>query len=81
MNNWRAIGHSVKGEQHLIYIGASAEQVKKNFTGTFYDILTQEEQLLINKVTLEKWMGKANSGNWCLAESLRVPKVYKSFNK
>lgn len=81
MNNWRAVAHTVRGEEHLLYIGMSAEQVKKNYAGTFYEILTAEEQTSVNKVTLEKWNGKPTAGHWNMTDSLKVPRIHKSANK
>lgn len=80
MNNWRAIGHTANGEQHLLYIGISAEQVKKNYSGPFYEILEAKEQTLIRRITLEKWHGKPDSGNWVVNDNLKVPRVHKTNN-
>lgn len=77
MNNWRAVGHTAKGTEHLIYISTSAEQVKKNFNESFYELLTTEEQVSITRITLEKWVGKPTSGNWNVNDSLKVPRVQK----
>lgn len=81
MNNWRAVGHTARGEQHLLYIGISAEQVKKNYSGPFYEVLTVEEQSAIRRVTLEKWNGKPDSGKWTINDNLRVPRVHKATEK
>jgi hypothetical protein len=77
-NNWRAVAHTRYGTEHLLYVGGSGEQVKKNFPGAFYEILTPEEKESICRVTLERWFGAETSGNWQTKESLRVPRVHKS---
>lgn len=77
-SNWRAVAHTHYGDQHLLYVGISPEQVKKNFPGSFYEILTPEEQTAVNRVTLEKWKGSAAHGNWFTLESLKVPRVHKT---
>lgn len=78
MNNWRAVGHTGKNTEILLYFGISAEQVKKNYSGPFYDNLTVEEQMSIRRVTLEKWNGKPNSGKWVINDTLKVPRVHKT---
>jgi hypothetical protein len=78
MNGWRALGHTVKNEEVILYVGISAEQVKKNYSGPFYEQLTNDEQASIRKITLEKWSGKPDSGRWLITDTLRVPRVYKT---
>lgn len=79
-NGWRAIAHSSSDNEHLLYMGMSMEQVKKNFPGAFYDLLVVEEQLAIESIFLEKWHGSPDSGYWVLMENLKVPRVFKQVN-
>lgn len=76
-NGWRAIGFNVNGDQHLFYMGNSVEQVKKNFSGFFYEILAPEEQTAIVRVSIERWVGSPNFGTWVFHENHKVPRVYK----
>jgi hypothetical protein len=75
MNNWRAVGVTYYGDQHLLYMGTSVEQVKKNYPGSFYELLTTGEQMSINRISLEKWNGKPDCGYWNAQDTLRVPRV------
>ena len=76
-SNWRAVGYTHYGDQHFLYMGMSFEQVKKNYPGAFYEILTTEEQIAIIKISLEKWIGKPNKGHWIVQDTLKVPRVHK----
>ncbi len=76
-NCWRAVAHAYYGAQHLLYMGMSMEQVRKNYPGAFYEILQTGEQMSINRITLEKWNGTEESGNWKTCDTLKVPRVHK----
>jgi hypothetical protein len=81
MNNWRAVAHAYYGDQHLIYMGSSMEQVRKNYPGAFYEILQGGEQMGINRITLEKWNGKPDSGFWSTQDVMKVPRVNRQVQK
>ena len=76
-NRWRAVAHAYYGAQHLIYMGSSMEQVRKNYPGSFYEILQNGEQMSINRITLEKWSGKPELGRWVVNDNLKVPRVHR----
>jgi len=77
-SNWRAVAHNFYGEEHLLYVGISFEQVKKNYSGSFYELLTHEEQANINRITVEKFIGAHDCGRWNTQDILKVPRVHKS---
>jgi hypothetical protein len=76
-NCWRAVAHAFYGSQHLLYMGMSLEQVRKNYSGAFYEILEAGEQKSINRISLEKWNGAPDSGYWMVHDTLKVPRVFK----
>lgn len=76
-NCWRAIAHTYYGEEHLLYMGISMEQVKKNYPGSFYEILQATEQSAVNRISLEKWHGHPEHGHWVVTDTLKVPRVHK----
>lgn len=73
IQNWRAIAVANNNIQHLIYIAGSYEQIKKQYANAFYEILTNEEQLSINNIKLERWQGLPDKGRWVQQDSLIVP--------
>lgn len=75
-NGWKAVAHSKTGDQHLVYMGHSIDNVKKNLAESFHEILTLEEQDNIIRISLERWVGPANRGKWVYHESLKIPKTY-----
>ncbi len=77
-NGWRAVGLTGCGEQHLLYMGTSQEQVKKNFPGSFYEILTPDEQHDMIRIVLEKWNGAPDRGFWSTHESLKIPRIHRN---
>ncbi len=79
-NNWRAVAHAYYGVQHLLYMGISMEQVRKNYPGAFYELLQTAEQMSINRISLEKWQGTADSGHWVVHDALKVPRVHKQLD-
>lgn len=76
-NCWCAVAHTHFGEQHLLYMGISMEQVKKNYPGSFYEILQVGEQSAVNRISLEKWFGGPEKGHWAITDNLKVPRVHK----
>jgi hypothetical protein len=73
MQNWRAIGVSATGGEHLLYVGNSYEQVKRHYPSPYFSHLTEDERVSIKKIHLQKWSGIADSGKWVSQESLRLP--------
>lgn len=62
------------GEEHLIFVGLSYEQVKRNYADAFFTILTDDEQADIRNLQMQRWIGVADSGKWVLQDEIRVPK-------
>lgn len=70
---WRALALSEAGKEHLIVLGNSSEQVKRNYAQAFSEVLTVDEQSVICKISLEKWNGVADCGKWANQDFLKVP--------
>lgn len=76
-NGWRAVANNKNGDEHLLYMGMSMEQVKKNYPGSFYELLEASEQTAIDSISLEKWQGSPDCGCWISMDTLKVPRIYK----
>lgn len=74
-NGWRAMAYTYYGEQYLLYMGPTPEQVKKHFTSCFYELLSTGEQMGVNRISIENWHGTPEKGFWVTQEELKVPKV------
>lgn len=77
IQNWRAIAVSNDNMQHLIYVAYSYEQLKKQYTAAFYDVLTDDEQISIKDIKLERWQGLPDKGRWVVQDLLKIPEMYK----
>lgn len=77
-SKWRVVAHAYYGAEHLLYVGNSIDQVKKNCMGAFYGVLTQHEQMSINRITLEKWNGGPSKGYWTYHDNIKIPKINRS---
>lgn len=73
VQGWRALAINRNGGEHLLYVSSSADQVKKNYVATFYELLTQDEQNDIRRIVLERWYGVADSGKWLKQDFLKLP--------
>lgn len=73
MQGWRAVAVGNDGVEHLVFVGMSYEQVKKNYASAFLAILTPEEQSNIKHIQMQRWIGVADSGRWTSQEISRIP--------
>jgi hypothetical protein len=71
MQGWRALAVAHNGAQHLLYVGMSFEQVKKNYQNSFSNLLTDEEQLTIFQIQIQRWSGVPDSGKWVTQDIAR----------
>jgi len=73
---WRAVAVAEGGVEHLLTLGTSSDQVKKNYSVPFFDLLTRDEQASIKRILLEKWYGVADCGKWVKQDFLSLPKFF-----
>ena len=75
MQNWRAVGITKDNTQHLLFVAPSYELIKKQYETAFYEILTDDEQIAIKDIQLERWQGLADKGKWMKQGSLHLPEL------
>lgn len=73
MQGWRALAIGKDGSEHLVFVGMSYEQVKKNYSESFLDILTDEEQDNISIIQIQRWNGVPDNGKWVSQDTARIP--------
>jgi hypothetical protein len=78
MQGWRAVAVAKDGSEHLIFVGMSFEQVKKNYSTAFFALLTEEEQNNIKLIQMQRWNGVPDSGKWVAQDALRMPVAKKN---
>jgi hypothetical protein len=71
--NWRAIAKRIQGEEHLICLGHSFDQVKQSYIDAYLNVLTEEEQSDVVIIEIQHWNGIADSGKWNKQDILRIP--------
>jgi DNA polymerase/3'-5' exonuclease PolX len=78
MQGWRALAIGKDGKEHLLFVGMSYEQVKKNYALAFSDFLTEEEQSNIQTIQMQRWAGIPDRGKWVSQDIARIPEITKS---
>lgn len=73
MQGWRALAIGKDGSEHLIFVGMSYEQVKKNYQAAFLNVLTDDEQDNIDRIQMQRWSGVPDSGKWISQDTARLP--------
>ena len=81
MQGWRALAVAHNGDQHLLYVGMSFEQVKKNYQNSFSNHLTDEEQLTIFQIQIQRWSGVPDSGKWITQDIARFDIKHKELKE
>lgn len=71
--NWRAIAKRNNGEEHLLCVGYSFDQIKRIYVDAYLYVLTDEEQIDIAVIEIQHWNGIADSGKWVKQDILRIP--------
>lgn len=73
--NWRAVGFTSQGTQHLLCFGNDIDEVKRFMKISFFEHLTDEERPTIKKVELQRWKGNTGKyGKWEGKGNLPLPK-------
>ena len=70
---WRAMARFEDGREALLLIGRSSTQVRQGYVESFSDLLDEEEREQIVSISLQRWHGAPDAGNWEHQTSLKVP--------
>lgn len=73
--NWRAIGVTSQGVQHLLCFGSDTDEVKRFCKVAYFEHLTDEERPTIKRIELQRWKGNTSKlGKWEGKGNLPLPK-------
>jgi hypothetical protein len=70
---WRAMARFDDGREALLLIGRSSTQVRQGYVESFSDLLDDEEREQIVSISLQRWHGAPDAGNWEHQGTLKVP--------
>jgi hypothetical protein len=74
---WRALAIRSDGTEHLLHLGHSYDQVKSGYQESFLELLTEEEQSAVVKISIDRWNGIADIGTWVRQEAIGVPSILR----
>lgn len=70
---WRAMARFEDGREALLLIGRSSTQVRQGYLDSFADLLDEEEREQTTSISLQRWHGAPDAGNWEHQTTLKVP--------
>jgi hypothetical protein len=70
---WRAMARFEDGREALLFIGRSSTQVRQGYVECFADLLDDEEREQVISISLQRWHGAPDAGNWEHQSTLKVP--------
>jgi hypothetical protein len=70
---WRAIAVFDDRPERLLYLGRSSTQVRAGFATAFLEVLDEEERDHVRSISLQRWHGAADAGQWIHQTNLTVP--------
>ena len=70
---WRAMAKFEDGREALLLLGRSSTQVRQGYIESFNDLLDEEEREQITSISLQRWHGAPDAGNWEHQTTLKVP--------
>jgi len=73
MQNWRAVAHFKNGKDALVILGISQYQVTTTYHEAFLDVIHPELQSICTGISLQRWRGKPDRGNWLPVGTLKIP--------
>lgn len=76
---WRAMAKFEDGREALLLIGRSSTQVRQGYIESFTDLLDDEEREQIIAISLQRWHGAPDAGNWEPQATLKVPVLTPRF--
>ena len=76
---WRAMAKFDDGREALLLIGRSSTQVRSGYIESFNDLLDDEEKEQVASISLQRWHGAPDAGNWEHQTTLKVPAIASRF--
>jgi hypothetical protein len=70
---WRAMARFEDGREALLLIGRSSTQVRQGYLESFADLLDADERDQVVSISLQRWHGAPDAGNWEHQTTLKVP--------
>jgi hypothetical protein len=70
---WRAIAVFDDRPERLLYLGRSSTQVRGGFVTAFQEVLDEEERDHVRSISLQRWNGAPDAGQWIHQTNLTVP--------
>lgn len=64
MQNWRAVANTRDGKQALICLGKSQAEVMSTFKQAFVEVIHPEVRQTCRGITLQRWVGRIDRGQW-----------------
>ena len=70
---WRAIASFSNKSNMLLFLGPNSLNVKQNYQRSYSWLVSEEQAKLRPKITLQRWQGRSDVGNWVDVEPLPYP--------
>jgi hypothetical protein len=71
---WRAMAIFDDGRgEALLLIGRSSTAIRNGYIESFTDLLDDEEREHVQAISLQRWQGAPDAGNWLHQTNLKVP--------
>lgn len=74
---WRAVAVFDDRSDRLLYLGRSSTQVRAGFVDAFFHVLDEEERDHVRSISLQRWHGAPDAGQWMHLSNLTVPLAAK----
>ena len=76
--SWRAVAIQKDSTEHLLCLGNTYLELKRLYAESFNDLLTEDEQKNVDKISVERWRGESSCGRWLRQDMFRVPNPVQS---
>jgi hypothetical protein len=70
---WRAMAKFDDGREALLLIARSSQQIRQGYLEAFKEVLDDEEREQIVSISMQRWHGAPDAGNWEHQTNLKVP--------
>ncbi|MER3414869.1 MAG: hypothetical protein C4297_01475 [Gemmataceae bacterium] len=71
--SWRAVVIFEDQRECLLYLGRSSTQVRAGYGKAFYEVLDEEERQKVVSISLQRWHGAPDAGQWIPQTTLTIP--------
>ena len=70
---WRAVAVFDDRPEQLVYLHRSSTQVRAGYRQAFLELYDEEEREHVTGITLQRWNGAPDAGQWANQTSLQRP--------